>query len=380
MRRQYQSNEAGLVSILTVMFLMVFLSILIVGFIKIVGDEQRQATDNDLSASALAAAQSGIEDGKRILLYCRDNSGAPCDRMLNSGNGGGDCSAFTDNTTNGVMNPLGINRDAANGAQVGATDFQQFYTCLTIQNDTQDIQQVIKEGRGDVQRLKVKAPGNLAGGLKVSWSPSDTSVKYASHANNLLFSTDTAWKNVSNNRYPPIVRMQFIPFSEGAIDLDTVERESRTIFLVPGAAGAPASIGLGADNRSPTVGPLRPTPTISGGNVACIAPPAGSYNCSIVVNGFVATKEYYVRTSVLYSGGGRTNVTLALTDTAQKFNGVQPIIDATGRTNDVFRRVKARVGFQAPGIAFPEYALESASQYCKSITVADAAYSSYNCP
>ena len=63
-RRHHQ--QSGMVSILVVMFFMIFMSLLIVGFVKIMSDEQRQATDNDLSASALAAAQSGVEDGKRI--------------------------------------------------------------------------------------------------------------------------------------------------------------------------------------------------------------------------------------------------------------------------------------------------------------------------
>ena len=51
-----ESRESGLVSILTVIFFIIFISILIVGFIKITTDEARQATDNDLSASALASA------------------------------------------------------------------------------------------------------------------------------------------------------------------------------------------------------------------------------------------------------------------------------------------------------------------------------------
>lgn len=389
MNRAYNS-QSGIVSILTVMFLMIFLSILVVGFIKIVGDEQRQATDNDLSASALEAARSGIEDGKRILLYCKDKAndnaffGAnkPCTNLLQSGASGGDCSVFTKDSgvgnVSGVMNPLKIDTDPTDGVAVGGSSFQQYYTCLTITKDTDNIEQTVNEGTSDIQYLKVNG-GGAPSDLTVSWTRKIKGVQYAQRFNTTLFTKDSAWKSGAN-QFPPVLRLQFIPFTPGNIDLEASETGSRTLFIVPGRTGLPAvpSVNLSADSPRAAAGMQRAIAAPATIAANCTA---GDYTCTITVSGIAAAapgKEFYIRTSVLYSGGATTSVTLGLTG-GQTFDGVQPIIDATGRTNDVFRRIRARVSFKAP-VTFPEYALETGATYCKDITVADVQSTTYNCP
>lgn len=70
---------------------MIFISLIVVGYTSIVVKDQQQVIDNDLSASAIAAAQAGVEDGKRFILYCDNNpSAAGCDTVLN----GSDCNTF----------------------------------------------------------------------------------------------------------------------------------------------------------------------------------------------------------------------------------------------------------------------------------------------
>lgn len=132
-----QTKQSGMVSILTIIFFMIFISIIVVSFVRIMSDEQRQTIDNDLSASALAAAQSGIEDGKRVLLHCL-NTGAPdaqCATMLNSAAQPNPCSVFKN--ANSIRGPLNLANSQWNGDYVivggnSAEDYQQYYTCLMI--------------------------------------------------------------------------------------------------------------------------------------------------------------------------------------------------------------------------------------------------------
>jgi hypothetical protein len=61
---------------------------------------------------------------------------------------------------------------------------------------------------------------------------------------------------------------------------------------------------------------------------------------------------------------------------------VQPLIDATGKAEDVYRRVQVRVRVNAI-TGLPEFSAESANTICKNMQVADGSAGSWqlnNCP
>jgi Tfp pilus assembly protein PilX len=158
--------EEGVVSLLTVIFFMIFISIIVVGFTTIVVADQRQTVDNDLSASALAAARSGVEDGKRILLYCLANpSAAGCATATTSH----DCDTFKSpnaayTLATSVLNiPLNANGEGATG---GATAYQQYYTCLTVQTKTDTLKTTLNAGSDYIQQLKTVS---AFADLNVTW-------------------------------------------------------------------------------------------------------------------------------------------------------------------------------------------------------------------
>lgn len=366
-----QNSQAGIVSILTVIFFMIFISILVVGFIKIMTDEQRQTTDNDLSSSALAAAQSGIEDGKRIILRCNDPTPpGQCNTMMNSGVTG-DCDRL--GSSNGITGPLGIDMNG-DEALVGEGEFEQAYTCLTIKKDTEDIKKTLTEGKSEIVKLDVGAGGFTE--LTFTWKGSNGS--FAVPGPSTLFPPRNAWVTGANT-IPPMLRLQFIPYTAGNVNFDQSERESRTAFVKPSNAAASVPNIQTLDGRGATAGSLR-TSTAPVTYATC--PVLGaSYECTKTIASFDATRSYYLRVSVMYAAETDLVITARNGVTPVTFKFVQPEIDVTGRANDVYRRVKARVSFEAPGVTYPEYAVESGTSICKRIIVADAANSDYlACP
>lgn len=375
MRRR---GEHGVVSLLTVIFFMVFISLIVMGFITIVVADQRQTTDNDLSASALAAARSGIEDGKRILLYCQAHpADARCASALNSQN---NCNAFNSGQAYDLAkNTLAIPIDSTGeGATGGATDYEQYFTCLTIQRNTPSLSAPLSSDSDYIQRIKTTSQFTQ---LKISWAGEGS---YMNRSGAIAgWPTLSSW---NSSGYMPVIRFQTIPYND-VTDLDGNEARSRTIFIVPcGGGGCPSTssdINV-LDARTDSTSTSGGQHLVSGQNpvkYATCTTLGVSYECTATLSGYDSgVWQYYIRASVLYAG--TTTMTLSAlssTGAAVDFDNVQPWIDVTGRTSDVFKRVRAEVSYQ-PTVALPTNALDSAAPICKKLTVTDSANSSsYDC-
>lgn len=383
-------DERGVVALMTVMFFMIFISLIVMGFITLVVDDQRQTTDNDLSASALAAARGGVEEGKRILLYCSKlkqtdpvaYSTSECDEALNSQD---KCDVFmTDAAALVTTLSLPINPITGEGVTGGltATDYQQYFTCMTIQTQTPNVSMVLTKDSDYIQALKTVSPFTK---LKVSWS--------GDGMYNIRTGTLPEWPRLSAwdaDTYMPVIQLQFIPYTAttaGFSDLNAIEQGSKTVYIVPcDSAGfcTPTEKNVfSLDVRDPVIGKARSTPVpITYAN--CTTSGISSYSCSVMLSGFNGGNpgaiQYYTRAKILY--GEQANLELAPQDATGpvSFDNIQPWIDVTGRTNDVFRRIRSRVSYAAPNLPLPQNALDTAAPVCKDMTVtSSAASSTYNC-
>lgn len=376
------SRESGAVAIFTVVFFMIFISILCVSFIKIVADEQQAVADGDLSASALAAAQGGVEDGKRLIALCRETSDpglrAECDSVFGATN----CDAITGNTA--LRGALGIRVTDPPGDPEGIVDtnnedYLQRYTCLTIETDTPSVEGITLEPRSS-EIIPLDAVDN--GGNPVGFTQFDLSWhELADGANGPATvgpvadqPTKNAWAGFN---YPAMMRVQLMYHQEGDVDLDDLNNSVQTIFLTPASVGIayPSAVNINTYDPNPPPPATKNLQRAAGSqnarvNVRCDTAPTSGFACRARVRlqvppPVVEDRDYYLRLTAIYRDAD-IKVELFNNNTLVNFNNVQPAIDSTGRTNDVFRRVESRVQYNAP-VYLPEYAIETGGPICKDI-------------
>lgn len=384
MRINQNSNQAGFVSLFTVIFFMLLITVITIGFLRIMAIEQRQSLDNDLTANALAAAESGVEDGKRALLAYYDPATDPAVKSDLA-------NAFADSNTNcdSLNGLIGIT-----GQAVGSTSLNQSYTCLNVKLNSPDYVGQAQENQSEI--FPIRGVGDFDQ-IRVSWHLLSNSVGSEGDGqpsrlkplspNSLPAQTgnSSSW---SSQGYPAMLRVQLLGHPNGSFSRTQLNDRSRTVFLPPVQGGGASVIDLGAADPSHGINVSKDSPNT---NVQCstdfsqfntylctatLALPSGAAYAS-------SANSYYLRVTPIYRAAHfRVQLFNSGTNTAVDMNGVQPLIDVTGRAEDVYRRLQVRVRMDAI-TGLPEYALETANTICKNMQVADGSPNSWqlnNCP
>ena len=385
MNRYDKTKQFGSVSIFTVIFAALLIMIITMSFVAIMIQDQKQATDADLSQSAYDSAQAGVEDAKRALLLYQNVCESETD---------GDCLAFktsissdTNADCNVAMSKLddisSMVKDDGVKIQTGtSSDLNQAYTCVKIDMDTADYLGTLSANDYDLIPLSGVSSFNK---VKVEWfsstdisSQKDFAVSLQSDGTVPLLS-QTNWPL---NR-PSIIQAQLIQYGSNGFKLDdfnnsvSSQSDANTLFLYP-----VGSVGLSSYdfiNRD-----IRKTPTGSPLPVKCRSSLIdGGYACSVILT-LPDPIGGGDRTAFMYIGAFYNNtnfrVSLYRDNDLVDFNGVQPEIDSTGRANDLFRRVKVRVKLTDASFPYPKAAVTISDNLCKNfvITNDESAYQN-NC-
>lgn len=385
------NKQSGFVSLFTVIFFMLLITVITVGFLRIMAVEQRQSLDNDLTASALAAAEAGIEDGKRALLAYYDpatNSALKSDLANSFSSANTSCDSLSGVPS--VQTQIGIT-----GQAVGSSSLNQQYTCLNVKLNSPDYLGSSQAFSSEIFPLRGVGPYDQ---IKVSWHLLSNSIGSEGDGKptalvplvpqSLLPQTGGA-SNWAGQGYPAYLRVQLFGYpSSGNFGRTELNDRSRTVFLVPVQGGGAAVIDLGSADPNHNFDTAKSSPNT---NVTCttnfnqlntylctatLALPAGATYASTANN-------YYMRITPIY---GATHFRVQLynssTSSAVDMSDVQPLIDATGKAEDVYRRIQVRVRVNAI-TGLPEFAAESANTICKNMQVADGSAGSWtlnNCP
>lgn len=397
-------QEQGFVSLFTVIFFMMMITIITIGFLRIMGVEQRQALDSDLSASALVSAEAGLEDGKRAIikynsLGSSDPNRATWRDTLNSTA----CNALLkNNTTKNALQLTPVDPSNPTDVLIGQSALNQAYTCLTINLSSPDYISHSSAGKSEFIPVKHE-PGRTVDQVKIYWHLLSTAVGndgdgvpggYAPDQS-LPPVTGNGGLNWTDNRYPAYLRVQVYGAPKNRpFNRDDIDARTHTVYLAPNGSGFNESTPIPLDTVDPR-GLDQSKIGVQG--IACKpidfanpgSAPLGSYACAatLALPSDPALREsdnnYFVRITPLY---GATHFKLELRNGADNsvvnFSEVQPIIDSTGKAKDVFRRVQARVRIDQPS-DMPEYVVESVNDICKDMMITDRNTNGYyvnNCP
>lgn len=393
---RYQRQQ-GAVSLFVVIFTALLFVAITVGFTVLMLSDQQQSTDNDLAQSALDSANAGTEDAKRVLAQYSD-----CvERNLNTGACASIRSALASSRCNTINAALGQSSDVSERkvqqteSNDKASALQQAYTCVKITPNT-DTYVGKTRSEGDMRLIPLKTDGAPFDTVQISWLKREdmdlgsnnpqfqpladySDVPLAQKADHLRLPTKAEWRN---DHRGSVLRVGMMQYKPGAVDLNQIDDQARAIFLYSGQTSLSNTLA-GAINLD-DADMHRP---LSSANQAGLDSKIYNYpqqaKCENVTQGYMCTT--YIRVPSGMDASSLHYLTLASvyrdtsfeirlingTSTVQ-FKNVQPEIDATGRANDVFRRVVSRVeSADASEAPYPRAALGVGSDICKNFVVTD---------
>ena len=373
LRKRDHKRQSGAVSIFIVVFVALLVVVTTVSFMRIMLNDQQQATDSDLSQSAYDSAQAGVEDVKRALMLYKmkcastvPDDVAACNNIK---------SVLSNQKCNSLVSKLGdySGRDTTKEVKVNSGDnndkYEQAYTCTLATLNTDDYLGKMSDDQSAIIPLLGTGSFNQ---IRVEWFSSkdlsngvtNISLLSRSRALNKPLLQKIDWPS---NR-PPILRTQLIQFSNSGATSSSFDdgNNANTLFLYPSSGSSVNSTLLFSSAR-------RNTATQSPSVIYCKDRlNTGSYACTVTLNlpnpvgGNLDSRVAYLRLTSLYN---KANFRVTLVGT--QFNGVQPEVDSTGRANDLYRRIKSRIEFTDANYPFPEAAVDINGNFCKSFIVTD---------
>lgn len=379
--------ERGAVSLFVVIVSALLITTITVAFIRIMIQDQEQARANDLSKSALDSSYAGVEDAKRLLVQyrkqCPDGpSTSPQCQTWADLMDGSNCDTLQRAEIVGTT----LDREVLLKQSEGDEQLQQAYTCVKVTLDTPDYigmltphtsRMIPLKGVGTFDRIEIEWYSQSD--LQSVQSGGGSTTIDLPLAPELPKWNDDEWPK---NR-PALMRLQMIQFGEsfGLSDFnqnDGANTNNSTLFLMPSAIdGTGGSLSFSDNVRQSQGGKSQPVLIECDSNFSATST-NGLYACKASItmpNPIGATngdnRTAYLRVSEIYNPN--TTFKLSLWSGANNvlFSAVQPIVDSTGRANDLFRRISARVDLGGSSIPQVEAAVDITGSLCKTFLVTD---------
>ncbi|RYC75361.1 pilus assembly PilX N-terminal domain-containing protein [Candidatus Nanoperiomorbus periodonticus] len=410
-RQRVADRESGQASMVTVAMFMMLFAAIAVSFTFVVISASRQALNDSLQSSAKNAAESGVEDAKRLIVYCYNKrsgnsyttpdaqqlcpnvigklstqlEGMGCDEILEPMKGKGISDVEQEDNNRGYRVKVGNNSSNKN-------ENNEYYQCLKIATKTDNYQGVVNNlGKSVIVPLRVVTEKNQAAvitSLKIEWhrnvtgNDGDDPAKMNGAMGTGLPPTGT-WNSGNSNR-PAVLRVERVgvPKKVGGFTLNELADSDTALTLRPSLKGN-SSYNLGA--YKPQYPPLplgrdgiAPNNQYSG-KVPIVEAKCkdnnGDYACETIFDkeSLYTDKIYYLRINAIYRS---THFKITAYQGKDKlyFDGVQPLVDVTGRSSDSFSRIQARLkpSFDKNADStnwWPEYVIDTNGKVCKDIEV-----------
>jgi len=332
---KHMKKEQGFVSIIIASILVIMLTLIVLGFSRIMDREQRQVIDRQLSSQAFYAAETAVND-----VYARLQEGQLTDAIKTEC----DVTDWPVPGANGVINPAEPN---------------VAYTCLMYNQSPSTL--VFNNGAVSTQQSKTFQIRNTNGGniqtITFEWSGANENIDIEDAGCSTQPLPATRLNKV------PILRVELAKLPTGApsIDRNTIINDTTYFYLYPRNSCGATSTNYDLH-----------TATSEKGQLVDVDCNVGVYACTFTIQAMddpaTASDRYIARIRSIYD-----NADVRVTATSQgggsfEFFGAQIQVDATGRSNDVLRRINVSLG--SPDYPIPDFVLQSMDGVCKNITIA----------
>ena len=320
-------DSRGMVSILVTMILMVVISLIVVGFARLVRREQRQSLDTQLSTQAFYAAETGVNDAVNAI--------QTQDYQSEKTNCGPDAT--------GPLSAGTINNVLASGVE---------YTCLLVDPSPSSLEySSVETDKSTV--IPIKAQSGTLDKLVLSWQ--DKSGNTGVNCTNSVgtFPSASSWPVDCN---AGVLRIDLVP-TGGSVSRSSLLSSVLTAFLQPVQSGVGTLAYSLPANHGATVG-------------ASCSSSATPKICSVTITG-LSSSSYYLRVRSIFKSSALSITAKNSSNATIELIGAQTVVDATGKANDILRRIEVRVptGKLSYGDV-PDYAILSSDTICKRMSVA----------
>lgn len=345
-------SEWGVTSLFIVLFASLLLSIITVSFAAMMIREQQRSTDDEQSQSAYDAALAGVEDGKRVIAACNNGNQTACNAI-----NAHECTTVT---------AASIQTGEANGevklqtaVAADGRELNQAYTCVVISRNTDNVKKVLEHDASVM--IPIRATGNF-NQVVVSWHTSDDATTSLVDGALAELPQLSAWPAAR----PALLRAQLMQY-DSSIGITPSDFDdgpnAHTLYLQPQTTVNSLSFSL--DNRRSGNLELQAATCVNGGFSV-----ATGYSCQAVIQlPNISNRAGYLRLTSFYNS---THLMVELRNSANTnvdFEGVQPSIDSTGRANDLFRRVEARIDSSNTSFPYPRATVDITNNFCKTFSV-----------
>jgi len=395
----------GAASLYVVIFTTLLLGIITLGFIRIMLSEAVQTSETDLSQSAFDSALAGVEDAKVALLKYHDcisnTSGTNCKNIIEAMRTE-DATSNCDIVRDILGRQAGLEHETIIQSDTSGTgaEMEQAYTCVLIaENNDNYLGQLNSNYHSKVIPLRTtninelnyvridwysganaSVPGRAANLVKPN-STLTTGNKPSSYTDDANIGLLPAL-NSSNPSAPPVIGVQLFQtdgtFSLTEMDNNNSNRTNRgALYLTPYPAASSTSTIDIVENSSSTGFSASADKAINLPIPIKCQPNNNPTNTLFFCSAIIGIPKPYRGTNrnegsaflrvFLPYGTPATDFSVALCRVANKcgegtadtipFVGVQARIDATGRANDLFRRIESRIELVDVYFPFPEYSV-----------------------
>lgn len=328
-------RQAGMVSIMVTMVLMIVISLIVLGFAQISRRNQREVLDRQLSTQAFYAAESGVNDVRNLVQQAYSTgTTVPAKTGCDAGSG----------ATQAFYGSLNSTLSTANSVSYSCIMVNPTPTSLVYNNvSTNSILVPVQSANGSaINNITLTWQSKLTTNTPLNGCPANTSS---------VFSATSNWSCGYG-----VLRFDLVP-TGGGLSTNGLLTSTMTSFLVPiqaaGVGNGQGSIGFAADRSNGN--------TVS--SVGCT-----NSQCSMTITGLSGT-QYAMRISSLYQDAS-LQISAQNGATSLPLQNAQVVIDSTGKAQDVLRRIQVHVPISPTSHnQLPDYALESTDSVCKRFSV-----------